>query len=165
MSKKQFPSRIRNQPAIQNDETNEAVVAPQVVIQAKKVYDKSKLEIIFEGLKVLWKLRTSIDVCFILHKYTPFHVIEICAFYPTSKESSRIYISVPLLESKLDDNLIQARTIAMQESLVRQKKPVHFDEIRMEIKVSLMVDFLLARLDSPASNQTWYGSESLEYFL
>ena len=145
-SNKQSKRQLRTQEA---DVQSEKIVKSEV--SGKRFHDKSELEILFEGSKILWKLRINMDVYFILHKYTYIPVIEIIAFHPIqSIESNRIYVSVPLLESKLDKNLMQARIDAKRESLIRHKKHFSLEEISHEVKINLMVDFLLSRLDEPS---------------
>lgn len=161
LSSKQLQRRPRNQQSVNSGKSETVPEAQELVVTqgpivTKKFHDKSELEVIFEGSKILWKLRTSIDICFALHKYTVVHIIEIVAFHPTlSEESNRIYVSLPLLESKLDENLLQARIEAKKESLTRQKKAVRLDDIRKEIQLNLMVDFLLSRVDAPSNERKY----------
>lgn len=124
---------------------------------SKPARDKSEMEVLFEGIKNLWKLRTSIDIYFILHKYTLVPTVEVIAFHPTlDVESNRMYISVPLLESKLDNDLIQVRIDAKKECLNRQKKAFSVMEIAQEVKMNILVDFLFSRIDAPSEKLFFY---------
>ena len=137
----------------------------QVESQNTAKSTSQEVKVLFEGTKILWKSKISIDLYFILHNYiADAPTIEIIAFHPTLVvESNRIYVSVSQLCAKLDTELLQSRVEAKRESLTRQKKQFSLKDIEKEIQLDFMVDFLLSRLDAPSTKFFNIKNRNLSY--
>ncbi len=103
------------------------------------------VEIYFEGVKSLWKLRTSLDVLIACHPKSL--CLEIIAYHPEKcVVAPRLYVSSVLLSTKIDQNDLQQRVSEKKEALIRQKKPFNQAQISKEIYATAMCQYLLSRL-------------------
>lgn len=99
----------------------------------------------YEGSKTFWKTRTNLEILILSH--AKHNCLEVIAFDPEKGVEARpLYIDSILLLSKLDQNKIQLKVEEKKESLIRQKKAADVAQIRKEIVVNGMNQFIISRL-------------------
>eukprot|EP00599_Poterioochromonas_sp_BG-1_P009676 CAMPEP_0173136304 /NCGR_PEP_ID=MMETSP1105-20130129/2407_1 /TAXON_ID=2985 /ORGANISM="Ochromonas sp., Strain BG-1" /LENGTH=405 /DNA_ID=CAMNT_0014048467 /DNA_START=21 /DNA_END=1238 /DNA_ORIENTATION=- len=102
-------------------------------------------EALYEGSKTFWKTRTNLEILILSH--AKHNCLEVIAFDPEKGvEAPPIYLDSVLLHSKLDQNKIQLKVEEKKEALIRQKKAADVVQIRKEIVVNGMNQFIISRL-------------------
>ncbi|RYH05912.1 hypothetical protein EON65_43550 [archaeon] len=104
------------------------------------------VEVIFEGSKTYWKARTTLEILIAFHLKQACY--EVIVFHPdVGKEAPRIYLSAPILASKIDQKELQQRIADKKEAFIRSKKPANQVQITKECLEALIVQFVLNRLN------------------
>lgn len=113
----------------------------------KASYTSSEdVKVIYEGSKSLWRQRINFDVFIVNHKL--FKVIEVICFNPTADiEAPRIYLSPSKLKSKLDTSDIEDKVMSRKEFLIRQKKPIIYDDLMQEVVEDQIVLYITSKLN------------------
>lgn len=102
--------------------------------------------VLYEGSKNLWRWRQNVDILIVSHKM--FQIIEVVCFIPhTAKEVSRVYLSHPVLEKRLNKDEIGEKVQSRKEFLLRQNKNIVIQSIADKVLEDLKVAYILARID------------------
>jgi len=106
----------------------------------------SDVKVIYEGSKSLWRQRISFDVFIVNHKL--FKVIEVVCYNPAVDiEAPRMYFSSLKLKNKLDSSDVEEKVKSRQEFLIRQKKPVVYEDLMQEVVEDQIVHFITSKLN------------------
>ena len=96
--------------------------------------------IVFKGSKFFWRTRNNIDVTIVRHG--DLGTIEVISYEPSiDVEAERIYLSLPILDSKLNQEEIEAKF-----SFAKQNNVAHTEEFEAEVVNRATSDFILKHL-------------------
>ncbi len=102
--------------------------------------ETSRTDLVFQGSKFFWRTRNNIDVTIVRH--TDLATVEAIAYEPSvDVEAERIYLSLPILNSKLNQDEIEAKF-----SFAKQNNVAHTEEFEAEVINRAISDFILNHL-------------------
>ena len=102
--------------------------------------ENSRTELVFEGSKFFWRTRNNIDVSIVSHIDSA--TIEVIAYEPSiDVEAERIYLSLHVVNSKLNQDEIEAKF-----SFAKQNNVAHTEEFETEVVRRATSDFILNHL-------------------
>ena len=104
------------------------------------------VRVIFEGPKVFWKTRVTLDIVIVEH--TNFGVLEVIAFDAELKlEAPRLYIDQEDLQSMINQqNFIQRFVSLEKEKAARQNEAVEIVDITKRATDKATADYILDRI-------------------
>lgn len=102
--------------------------------------ETSKWSVVYQGSKLFWRTRNTIDVTIVQH--ISLNITEIIAFEPSiNVEAKRVYLNSKVLDAKLDQAEIDAKYSFAKQNNV----PISTEFINSVVHRAI-ADFVLARL-------------------
>ncbi len=108
--------------------------------------------VLLDGSKTFWKTRSYLKIIIVSHPKQ--NSIEVIAYDPSDGiEFPRIYLNSSLVATKLDDAIVEKTYTTKKEALNRSKISKNRDDLLLEIRTQMMMQYAYARVNLSALDE------------